>query len=68
MSLLTQFNNLKLTKKKKIEEKIKINSEFIYHNNNLINNNHNNNNNKGKKIKKLNLLGLKNLGLKNIKK
>ena len=77
MSLLTQFNKLRLTKKKKntLEEKIKVGSEFVYHNtnNNLINNhnnnhnhnNHNNNNNnniniKGKKIKKLNLLGLKN--------
>ena len=59
MSLLTHFNNLRLTKKKKIE-KIKIGSEFVYHNknNNLINNN--------KKIKKLNLI--KNLGLKNLKK
>ena len=77
MSLLTQFNKLRLTKKKKntLEEKIKIGSEFIHHNtnnnlisnhnnNNHINNNHINNNNniniKGKKIKKLNLLGLKN--------
>ncbi len=69
MSLLTHFNNLRLTKKKKIE-KIKIGSEFVYHNknNNLINNNNNNNNNKNnnKKIKKLNLI--KNLGLKNLKK
>ena len=67
MSLLTHFNNLRLTKKKKIE-KIKI-SEFVYHNknNNLINNNNNNNNkNNNKKIKKLNLI--KNLGLKNLKK
>ena len=67
MSLLTHFNNLRLTKKKKIE-KIKIGSEFVYHNknNNLINNNNNNNKNNNKKIKKLNLI--KNLGLKNLKK
>ena len=70
MSLLTQFNNLRLTKKKKniFEEKLKFGTESAFNNNtnnNLINNHNNNNhfnniNIKGKKIKKLNLLGLKN--------